>query len=219
MIGVDPTLTAHYARRLDQAIARRGNGNPAVRMEAVDLDPALVRGRFDQGGWDEVAELLIEAARQLEAAGAGVIGLASAPIHQVADQVAGAIDIPLISAIGSAAQAIRQGGWGSVGLLGSRFTFYAEFFRRPLKDRTGARLLLPEPIDVELLQELIEAQEPASDRDRAELGRVVEVLLGLGAEAVLITEPALGQALNWQAARPVIDLAQAQVKALIEAAA
>jgi len=113
------------------------------------------------GRWDEAGQLLAEAARGLEAAGAELLLICTNTMHKVADQVQDAVGIPLLHLADATAQAVTEAGLGTVGLLGTAFTMEQDFYRDRLA-RHGLRVLVP-PSD-----------------DRAEVHRIIYDELCLG---------------------------------------
>ena len=71
--------------------------------------------------WDNVAKLLADAARGLEAAGADLL-LMCTTFHRVAEQVAAAVSMPLLHLADVVAEAAKERGLTTVGLLGTAFT-------------------------------------------------------------------------------------------------
>ncbi len=218
--GIDWPAAERYYRLINREVGRRLGGLHSARMVLLSLDFAELRAAHDRGGWPGAADVLIEAARRLTLAGAEVIGVGSVPVHTVAKRIAAAIDSPLISIIAAAAAEIRARRFESVGLMGSRFTLYDEFFRLPVKDMSGARLIVPQPAEVEILdsviyQDLIAGR--AGDEAWRAVRAVADSLLGLGVEALLLADPGLADLIGALDA-PVLDATEIHARALVEAA-
>ena len=82
-----------------------------------------------EGRWDEAGRYLAEKARSLEGAGADLVLLCTNTMHLVAAQIQDAIDIPLLHIIDVTADAARQAGLSTLGLLATRFTMEQPFYR------------------------------------------------------------------------------------------
>jgi aspartate racemase len=87
------------------------------------LDFAEVEHLQLAGRWRQAGELLADAARSLEGAGAELLVLCTNTMHRVADQVQAAVEIPLLHIADVTADAVRQAGLATVGLLGTAFTW------------------------------------------------------------------------------------------------
>jgi len=110
-------------------------------VDFADVEELQVAGRSDEAG-----QLLAEAAKGLESAGADLLFICTNTMHKVADQVQAAIGIPLLHLGDATAQAVTQAGLGTIGLLGTAFTMEQDFYRDRLASH-GLRVLTPAPDD------------------------------------------------------------------------
>ena len=94
--GMSWVSTAHYYATLNRMVAERMGGLHSARilLNSVDFAPIARMQREDD--WSGAGAVLAEAAQGLERAGAGLIVIAANTMHLVADQVASAVDLPLI---------------------------------------------------------------------------------------------------------------------------
>ena len=126
--GLSWESSAVYYRDLNRGVEERVGGLASAQTVLASLDFAKADALQEAERWDEVAELLIGAARGVEAAGADFLMLCTTTFHRVADQVADAIDIPLLHLADVVAEAVKAQGLDSVGFLGTRFTMSRSFF-------------------------------------------------------------------------------------------
>jgi aspartate racemase len=141
------------------------------------------------GRWDEAGNVLAEAARSLERGGADCVVLCTNTMHKVADAITAAVGIPLIHIADATAEAIRAGGIGRVGLLGTRFTMEEAFYKGRLSERHGLAVLVPEAEDRAVVNRVIYEElclgvvRPDSRAHyRAAMARLVE----RGAEGIIL---------------------------------
>ncbi len=118
-----------------------GHHNARSVMFTLDFD-TLNRLAAD-GRWQDVAALVGDAARRLEAAGAAFAMLTAVTAHTVAEQVAEKIGIPLLHIADPTGEAIRAAGIKRVGLLGTRYTMELGFFTERLQQRFGIEVIVP----------------------------------------------------------------------------
>jgi len=93
-------------------------------VDSADVERLQVAGR-----WEEAGQLLAEATKGVEAAGAELLLLCINTMHNVVDQVQAAVSIPLLHLADATAHAVRRAGLTTVGLLGTRFTMEQDFYR------------------------------------------------------------------------------------------
>ena len=141
--GMSWESTAEYYRLLNQRMRERLGGLHSARCVLYSMDFAEIEKLQVEGRWDEAAEVLAEAAKALETAGAELLLMCTNTMHKVADQVAASVGIPLVHVVDVSAAAIRTEGLHRVGLLGTAFTMEGEFYRRRLEDH-GLEVLVPD---------------------------------------------------------------------------
>ena len=159
--GMSWESSAEYYRLANELVRERLGGLHSARCVLASLDFAEVERLQVAGEWAQAGDLLAEAARGLEAAGAELLVLCTNTMHKVADQVQAAVGIPLLHLADAAAEAVTAAGLDTVGLLGTGFTMEQDFYRERLA-RHGLRVLVPQA------------------EDRAEVHRVIYDELCLG---------------------------------------
>ena len=141
-----------------------------------------------EGRWDEAGRYLAEKARSLEAAGADLVLLCTNTMHLVAAQIQDAIDIPLLNIIDVTADAARQAGLSSLGLLATRFTMEQPFYRDRMRSR-GLEVLVPDVPGRELVHRIIYEElcrGIVTEDSRARIRDVIGELVAQGAEGVIL---------------------------------
>ena len=140
--GMSWTSTAEYYRLLNEGVAARLGGLHSARLLLHSVDFAEVAAMQKAGQWDEAGELLADAARGLQRAGAGALLLATNTMHKVAPQIEAATGVPLLHIADVTARAIRAAGLTRVGLLGTAFTMEQDFYSSMLAEH-GIETLIP----------------------------------------------------------------------------
>lgn len=143
--GMSWESTAIYYRRLNELVRERCGGlsSAELLLRSVNFAPIAALQAADQ--WDRLTELMVDAARRLEAGGAHALLICSNTMHRMADEVAAATGVSLIHIGDATAAAIKAAGARRPLLLGTRFTMEGDFYRARLKDRHGLEVLLPDP--------------------------------------------------------------------------
>ncbi|MBC7992925.1 MAG: aspartate/glutamate racemase family protein [Rhizobacter sp.] len=187
--GMSWESSALYYRLINETVAARLGGLHSARLVLYSVDFHDIERLQHAGDWIAAGELLAQAARSLQAAGADVLVLCTNTMHKVAAQIEAAVSIPLFHIADPTAAEIRGAGHTSVGLLGTRFTMEQDFYRDRLAERHGLRVLVPEAGDREIVHRVIYEElclgqvVPAS---RSEYRRVMASLVARGAEAIIL---------------------------------
>jgi aspartate racemase len=126
--GMSWESSAAYYQDLNRGVEQRVGGLSSAKTVMTSVDFAQVTALEDEERWDEVAEILATAARGVEAAGADFLVLCTTTFHRVADQVADAVDIPLLHLADVVADACKAERLESVGFLGTTFAMSRSFF-------------------------------------------------------------------------------------------
>ena len=94
--GLSWESTAEYYRLINQEVNRRLGGFHSAQIVIYSVDFEEEYRLHHAGAWDRTARNMAEAARCLQAAGADMILIGTNTVHKVADEVAAAVDRPLI---------------------------------------------------------------------------------------------------------------------------
>ena len=187
--GMSWESSAEYYRIINQAVRAQLGGLRSARCLMWSFDFGEIEALQHEGRWDEATSLMIDAAQRLERGGADFFLICTNTMHRMADQVAAAVQIPLLHIADPTAERIKSENITRVGLLGTAFTMEQDFYKGRLQDRFGLEVLVPEADDRAIVHrviydELVQGRaEPASrDAYRAVMARLAE----RGAKAVIL---------------------------------
>jgi aspartate racemase len=186
--GMSPESTIEYYQYITRGYtARFGDyAYPEVLIYSVSFQPYVDWPEQDR--WDLVAQGLIEAGRNLQAAGADFLLIATNTMHLVVDQVQDAVDLPVLSMLDVVADACLAQGISTVGLLGTRFTMEKSFYQDALA-RRGLTVLVPVAQERAYVNRVIYDELVAGDirkESRAGYVAIIQSLAARGAEAVIL---------------------------------
>ena len=180
--------SAEYYRMANELVRDRLGGLHSARLVLLSVDFADVEALQVAGRWEEAGALLADAASRVEAAGADLLVLCTNTMHKVADQVAAAVDIPLVHLADATADAVRRAGHDVVGLLGTAFTMEQAFYRDRLAAH-GLTVLVPGDADRATVHRVIYDElclGVVSEQSRAAYVAVIERLAAAGAQGVIL---------------------------------
>lgn len=186
--GMSWQSSAQYYRLSNELVRERLGDLHSARCLLYSVDFADIEHLQVAGAWAEAGSLLASAARRLEAAGADLLVLCTNTMHKVADQIAGAVGIPLLHIADATATAVHAAGLHTVGLLGTAFTMEEAFYRDRLA-RHGLTVLVPEASDRALVHSVIYdelCRGIVSDLSRVAYLGVIERLAASGAQGVIL---------------------------------
>ena len=197
--GMSWESTELYYRAINEAVKQRLGGlhSASIAMVSVDFEP--LEQLQHAGEWDQIADALIEAAQQIEAAGADFLVICTNTMHKVAPRIEKSISIPLLHIADATAAVVKQLGVDTVGLLGTSFTMEQEFYRGRLRDSHALQVLTPDSKDRELVHQVIYQElclGTVSEQSQREFLRIVDELAARGAQAVILGCTEIGMLLK-----------------------
>ncbi|WP_406053466.1 aspartate/glutamate racemase family protein [Streptomyces sp. NBC_01077] len=186
--GMSWESTAEYYRLLNERVREQLGGLHSAKCVLYSVDFAEIERLQVAGRWDDAGEVLADAARSLQAAGAGLLLICTNTMHKVADQVVAAVDIPLLHLADATAAAVRTAGLRRVGLLGTAFTMEQDFYRDRVAGH-GLEVLVPDADDRAIVHRVIYEELCLGiirEESRAAYGEVISRLVASGAEGIIL---------------------------------
>jgi len=185
--GMSWYSTRTYYEHINRLVqARMGQGSSAP-MVIESLDFAGLSRLSSDAEWATAAKTLAASAKRLEKAGATAILIGANSMHKVYDQVAKAVDVPIIHIADCVADRMA-GKVGKAALLGTRNVMLESFYRQKLIER-DIELLPPEMPFVETLDRVIYDEllkGKVSRQAERELKTIITNLEQDGAEAIVL---------------------------------
>ena len=186
--GMSWESSLQYYKLLNEAVEERLGGLHSARLVLSSVDFAELTELQEAGRWDDVAALLSDAARGVEAAGADLLLMCTTAFHTVADRVEAAVSIPFVHLADVVARACTARGLRSVGLLGTSYAMQQPFFVDRLASH-GLRVVVPDvrhhdAINAIIYDELVHGK--VVDSSRAAVVKVIDELWDDGAEGVIL---------------------------------
>jgi aspartate racemase len=194
--GMSWESTQTYYRGINEGIRARLGGLHSARICMYSVDFHEVEKLQDPKGWTEIAAILSDAAKKVEAGGADFLAICCNTMHKVAPEIEASIKIPLLHIVDATAERILAKGMSKVGLLGTRFTMGHDFYKKRLAEKHGINAIVPNMRDRDLVNKVIYNELCVGkiyERSRGKYIRIIGSLAEEGAEAVILgcTEIAL----------------------------
>src|SRR5215213_3719558 len=124
--GMSWESSAEYYRLVNEVVRERLGGLHSADCVLRSVDFADVEELQRASDWASAGALLGREAVALVAAGAELLVLCTNTMHRVADAITDAVDVPLVHIADTTADAVRQRGLGTIGLLATAYTMEGE---------------------------------------------------------------------------------------------
>ncbi|MEN9621283.1 MAG: hypothetical protein RL499_1476 [Actinomycetota bacterium] len=186
--GMSWESSIEYERIIHERVRERLGGVASGDLVMRTFNFADIEALQSAGRWAEAGQVLAEAARSLEAAGATAVLICSNTMHLLADDVAAAIEVPLLHIADPTGEAVRSAGVSTVALLGTRFTMEEPFYADRLREKFGLTVLTPDAdaravVHSVIYDELVRGV--VSSASRAAYVAIVDELVARGAQGVI----------------------------------
>lgn len=186
--GMSWESTVPYYRRINERVRERAGGLHSARIVLYSVDFADIERLQHRGEWDAAGRMLAEAAQALERAGAEALVICTNTMHRVAPQIRAQIRMSLLHVADATAARIREAGFDTVGLLGTRFTMEQDFYRGRLAE-LGIATLIPDAAQRETVHRVIYdelCQGVIEDSSREAYRKIMADLVRAGAQALIL---------------------------------
>ena len=187
--GMSWESTQGYYRAINEGVKQRLGGLHSAKIALYSVDFEPIEQLQHSGNWQATADILVDAAKRVEVAGADFLLICTNTMHKVAPQIEAALEIPLLHIADATAEVIQAKGLKHVGLLGTAFTMEQDFYKGRLEAKFGFNVLVPNQQDRQLVHRVIYEElclGQIREESKQEYLRIISELAGQGAEAVIL---------------------------------
>ncbi len=219
--GLGPESTLDYYKGIIKAFEQPGQAFDYPEIFVHSLNLGQVWALMEAGNWDAVADILVQSAESLRAAGADFAAIASNTPHLAFAKVQSRVSLPLISIVEAAAERAASLGLKKPGLLGTRVTMQSDLYQRVFNG-LGMDVPVPPDKDQKLIQQRLFSEIEngvINDSTRGELlGIVGRMKASQGIDAVILgcTELPLILDQAQYEGLPVLNASAIHVEAIVD---
>ena len=152
--GMSWVSTGIYYDRINRIVQRRAAPMASAPLLIESLDFCQLYALREDRDWQRARTILTESAKRLEGAGAEALIIGANSMHRLYDDVAGAVDIPILHIADYVGLALKRAGKASAALIGTRNVMTESFYRKRLVAH-GIDLLPPNMDNVDTLDRII----------------------------------------------------------------
>lgn len=186
--GMSWESTIPYYQIINEEVRARLGGLHSAKIVLYSVEFDEIEKCQSGNDWEKSGEILGNAARGLEAAGADFILICTNTMHKVAPQIASMIHVPIIHIADATAEELEKSHIQRVGLLGTKYTMTQDFYKRKLIDR-GIDVMIPDEADIEIVNDVIFHELCMGEmkaESRRQFQRIIDSLKDKGAEGVIL---------------------------------
>jgi len=144
-----------YYELINKKVKEVLGGFHSCKSIMISVDFAEIEKLQHQNNWKALDELMSNAAKQLELAGADIIILCTNTMHLCTSEIVKHITIPFLHIAEATAQEIVKNKLTKVALLGTKFTMEKDFYKQILINDFGIEVLIPTSDERQLVHDII----------------------------------------------------------------
>ena len=187
--GMSWESTVGYYQAINQGVRETlgGLNSAQIILYSVNFNP--IEKLQHQGDWAGTADILLDAAKRIEVAGADFLLICTNTMHRVYDEISSGIKIPVLHIADATGEELKRMNVSRVGLLGTRFTMEEDFYKKRLKDNFGIEVKVPNSKDRDLVHDVIYQElclGVARQASKREYLRIIDDLAASGSQAVIL---------------------------------
>lgn len=152
--GMSWESTVVYYQLLNQLVREKRGGLHSAKVVMHSFDFEEIVACQKAGEWQKAADMLLAAARKLEASGAELLLICTNTMHTLAPEIAAGLNIPLVHIADVTAEALRAQGVQKAALLGTRYTMEQDFYRERLQEH-GVDVIVPGSVERQDVHDII----------------------------------------------------------------
>jgi aspartate racemase len=187
--GMSWESSIEYYRIINQTVREKLGGLYSAKSIMYSVEFAEIEALQHQNRWDELAKIMIEAARSLERGGADFVIICTNTMHKLYDQVQNNIKLPMLNIADATAEKIKAAGIDKIALLGTRFTMEEDFYKGRLVDRYGLDVIIPAENEMEIVHRVIYDELCAgiiNSDSKQKYAEIIQALVAEGAGGVIL---------------------------------
>ena len=186
--GMSFESTITYYQVINETVKRELGGLHSAKCILYSVDFDEIERYQASGEWAKSGEVLADAAKALERAGADLIVICTNTMHKVAPDIAKAIDIPILHIADMTALELKKADIHRVGLLGTKYTMTQDFYKDVLIAK-GIDVLVPDQKDIEVVNDVIYNElclGIIKDISKEKYLKIIDKLVQKGAEGIIL---------------------------------
>lgn len=186
--GMSWESTVTYYQIVNRVINERLGGLHSAKCILYSVDFQEIEECQSSGNWEESAEILANAARNIEKAGADFIVICTNTMHKVADQIQQSVNIPILHIAEVTADELIKNEITKIALLGTKYTMEQDFYKSKLIEK-GIEVLIPDAAGIAKVNTTIYEElclGIISEDSRRSFLKIIENLADEGAQGVIL---------------------------------
>ncbi|WP_273266084.1 aspartate/glutamate racemase family protein [Flexistipes sinusarabici] len=187
--GMSWESTLSYYKAINEGVKKELGGFHSAKIVLYSVDFAEIEEFQNTGQWDKAGNLLAEAAKGVQCAGADFLLLCTNTMHNVVSQIEENIDIPVLHIADATAEELLRNDVKKAGLLGTKFTMEQDFYKNRIREKFGIEVIIPGEDERNAVNDIIYDELCQGIKNYTSEEKILEIIKSLredGADAVIL---------------------------------
>ena len=185
--GMSCESTVEYYRIINEEVRKHTSPLSSAKIILNSMNFQEIADMQHSDKWEELNQLMANAAADLEYCGAKAIFICTNLMHKTAPAIEAKVKIPLVHIADALAEKLKADGVKKIGLLGAIFTMEHDFYKARLEEKHGIEMIVPEKKDRDEVSRIIYEELCCgiiSSTAKEEYLKIIDKLKDNGAEAI-----------------------------------
>lgn len=187
--GMSWESSLEYYKIINETVKLKLGGFHSAECLMYSVDFHEIEVLQHQNKWEELTNIMVNAAKSLKNGGADFIVICTNTMHKMTSDIENRVGIKVLHIAEAAGEKIIQKRMKKVGLLGTKFTMEEDFYKKVLKDKFNIDVVIPEEAEREIVHEVI-YQELCkgiiNEASKEKYKKIINNLALKGAEGVVL---------------------------------
>ncbi|MBU3217261.1 aspartate/glutamate racemase family protein [Clostridium estertheticum] len=153
--GMSWESSLEYYRIINETVKLKLGGLHSAQCLIYSVDFEEIEVLQHENKWDELTNIMVNAAEKLKNGGADFIIICTNTMHKMASDIENKVGIKVLHIAEVTGEKIIGKGMKKVGLLGTKFTMEQDFYKQVLKEKCNIDVIIPDENEREIIHEII----------------------------------------------------------------
>lgn len=186
--GITPQSTIMYYNALNELATQKFGVNHSAKVVINSLDYAVVSRYKIENKWDKLAEMMVEASKNLEKAGVDLLLICNNTMHLSIEEARKSVSIPMLHIAEVIAEEVAKSEMKRVALIGTKHTMEKHIYKDFLKAK-NIKKMIPNEEDIKIINDIYTyelSKGIVSPDSREKYVSIISKLVKDGAEGVIL---------------------------------
>ena len=187
--GLSWQSTQTYYHIINTEVNNKFGKNHSAKILMYSFDFEEIELLQNLSEWQKLNEIIANAGKKLEIAGADCLIICSNTMHECADYLERKLKIPLLHIVDSVGQKLNQNNIQKAGLLGTKFLMQSETYTKKLRKDYQIDIEIPGSKQIEQISDIIYLELVKgiiTDQSRNKVLSIIRDMKDNGIEAIIL---------------------------------